>query len=110
MKKKFISLASAGFLALGMVAFSPSAQTEAHAVPTDCVFGAHPHSSEGRTLICHGGTGEYRLALICNEGNLFDTPNYTIYGKWVSVGEYSIDSCAQGYLGGFYRAHLRDVR
>lgn len=110
-KRKLLSLASAGLFAVGIVGFAPSAQTEAHAgAATNCEYGAHPHSSEGRTLICHGGSGEYRLVLRCNEGSLFGTDNYTLYGKWVSAGEYSIESCAQGYLGGFYRGHGMQFR
>ncbi|MGI5213803.1 hypothetical protein [Plantactinospora sp. CA-290183] len=80
--------------------------TPASALPSNCGVYAHPTGqADGRMARCTRGTGEYRLRLRCNEGAIYDLPDYWVYGPWKSPSatSFSAASCFTGRTSGFYR-------
>lgn len=86
-----------------------SSNPEDSASPLDCEMIEHQvFPDNGMVSYCGVGQGEHRIAVRCNEGELYGGFDYYVYGDWVSAGEYSVASCFLDATSGFYRgAHIQ---
>ncbi|TQL02894.1 hypothetical protein [Cellulomonas sp. SLBN-39] len=90
---------------LGAGATVVATSTAASAWPQGCSILAHQTSpADGRVSLCTAGTGTHRIVLVCNQGRIYDTPDYKVYGAWKPIGSPSATSCFSGKTGGFYRS------
>jgi hypothetical protein len=96
-RKKLASIAMTPLVLVGVAVAVPIAgATAASATPNQCQVGK-PDENTG-TAICHGGTGQVRVKVTCEDG--ITGSDHFAYGPWVGINKTSKVACgaAQRYF------------